>query len=399
MENNNNNNNQSKVYAAVGVLATELRANVNISPGEIILTEPAFAFASETDDDDDDDALPSIVQVAMNALIKSEKDDDNDSTKSCNRKWSDLMSEIDTDDVQKKTLFAWGANQIMSLRHDEKEAMEAIQRVSLNAFTVKRQTDASTINVDEIADDTDLINAVMTIGNESTSIGNGVYLLASAANHSCVPNAYVTFDDDRTITFRAISPIQAHITPITISYGPIAGVDGDFRQRRSDINALGTHDFVCQCAACISEETTSSSSSSTNDEIEATAFIETYITSGNLTAEEALLQSKLGAPDSIVQSKEFGKAMSDTSIQTISYDVNVALGFQKLALKSLELRCNGDDVLAVAYELIKLSLLRLFCEEQNVNDIGRARGILVRYFGEDYPYKELLDALVSAGTA
>lgn len=136
----------SSVYVANGDIATELRVKVDISPGQVVLQEAAFAFAAE--EDDDDDALPSIVQVAMNALVA-----DGESSITGERQWKDLMTEDSTDgddedDAQKKALFAWGAQQILSrltksnpelaLKIEEKDALEAIRRVSLNAFTVKR---------------------------------------------------------------------------------------------------------------------------------------------------------------------------------------------------------------------------------------------------------------------
>mmetsp|Transcript_8526 Transcript_8526/g.14144 ORF Transcript_8526/g.14144 Transcript_8526/m.14144 type:complete len:410 (-) Transcript_8526:305-1534(-) len=404
-----------QVYVSDGDIATELRATVDISPGELLLHEAAFAFACE--DDDDDDALPSIVQVAMNALIQADGISTTSST-STERQWNHLMAEVctDDDDAQKKALFAWGAEQILSrlakthpelaLKIEDKDATEAIRRVSLNAFTVKRidPNGVERVHLDNIADDFELVRAVMQIGKEEEAIGNGLYILASAANHSCSPNTYVTFDANNNITFRATESIKAN-EAVTISYGPVVGVDGDFLERRSEILASRTHGFVCNCAACLVEEAKATTANEDDDDddhedLEATNFIEKYITSGSLTAEEALLKSSL-APESIVQSRMFRQAMSDTSMQSISYDVEIAIGFQKLALKSLELRCSPREDIAIAHEIVTLCLLRLFSEEKqnNVgNDIERARGILSRYCGEGYAYKQILDTLASVGT-
>jgi hypothetical protein len=403
----------NKVYVAVGEIATELRAKVDIAPGDVILHEPSFAFACEDDDDDDDDdddALPSIVQVAMNALEAEEKALSKTTTSGCGRQWKHLTVEDDTDDddAQKNALFAWGAEQILSrlattnpelaLKTTHDDAVEAIRRVSLNAFTVKRidpigMKDAA-LQLNTIQDDNDLVCAVMQIGNEEQPIGNGLYILASATNHSCAPNTYVTFDSSNNITFRATELIKSH-EAVTISYGPVVGVDGNVQDRRSEILASRTHGFVCKCAACLAEEARATTRAN-DDDSEATDFIENYITSGLLTAEEALLESK-GATENIEQSRMFGKAMSDTSIQSIAYDVEIAQGFQKLALKSLELRCAPREDIAIAYEIVKMCLLGLFSEELEQdrsagNDIERARGILSRYYGEDYAYKQILDA-------
>jgi hypothetical protein len=433
------NDSENKVYVAFGAIATELRAKVDISPGDVLLHEPAFAFAREDDDDDDDDALPSIVQVAMNALVKAEGEENGNvsstptSETSCGiRQWKHLTAEDDKnddydtdDDAQKNALFAWGAQQIrlrltktnptLAMKIKDDDAVEAIRRVSLNAFAVKGKRIDPLIGRKEGVheDDFDLVRAVMQIGEGTPSAGNGVYLLASAANHSCAPNTYVTFDDainnNYNITFRATTFIKAH-EAVTISYGPVVGVDGNVHERRSEILASRTHTFVCRCVACLAEEEAIAKTTTTaNDsDAEATDFIENYITSGSCTAEEALSQSK-GSPDNIIRSRLFGKAMSDTFMQSIAYDAEIALGFQKLALASLELRCAADpmreDTIAIAYEIVTMCLVRLFIsdgEEQDTSsihvwkDVERARGILSRYYGEDYPYKQILDEFASS---
>jgi hypothetical protein len=439
---NMNNDLETKVYVALGTIATELRAKFDISPGDLLLYEPAFAFAREDDDDDDDDALPSIVQVAMNALEKAEREENEKvpstatTTSGCgSRQWKHLMvrdDDDDTDDAQKNALFAWGAQQIRSrltktnlalaMKMKDDDAVEAIRRVSLNAFAVKGKRIDPLIgrrkgvhHLDNLIfqDDFDLVHAVMQIGEGTSSAGNGVYLLASAANHSCAPNSYVTFDDaNNNIMFRATAFIKAH-DAVTISYGPVVCVDGNVHERRSEILASRTHTFVCQCVACLAEEEAMARTTATANDSDAEAmnFIESYITSGKCTAEVALFQSKC-ATDNIVQSRIFGKAMSDTSIQSIEYDVEIALGFQKLALASLKLRCAAapmrEDTIAIACEIVTLCLLRLFIRDsdsaeqdttsimQVSNDVERAKTILSRYYGEDYPYKEILDSFASS---
>jgi hypothetical protein len=437
---NMDNDSENKVYAAVGVIATELRAKVDISPGDVLLHESAFAFAREDDDDDDDDdddVLPSIVQLAMNALVKAEREENENvsstttttTTSSCgSRQWKHLMADhnddCDTeDDAKKNALFSWGAQQIRStltktnpalaMKIKDEDALEAIRRVSLNAFAVKGKRIDPLSGRKGVQEDFDLVRAVIQIGEGTPSAGNGLYLLASAANHSCTPNTYVTFDDanNNNITFRATAFIKAH-EAVTVSYGPVAGVDGNVHERRCEILASRTHTFVCQCVACLAEEEAIARTTATaNDsDAEATDFIESYITSGNCTAEVALFQSKC-APDNIVRSRLFGKAMSDTSIQSIAYDVEIALGFQKLALASLELRCAAapmrEDTIAIAYEIVTLCLVHMFTsesgsEEQDTSgihvgkDVERARGVLSRYYGEDYPYKQILDTFASS---
>jgi hypothetical protein len=374
---------ENKVYTAVGDIGTELRAKVDVFPGDVLFREPAFAFGCE--DEDDDDSLPAIVQVAMNALEAEE-----DATSG--RTFKHLTSDDDNDDdAQKNALFAWGADQILSrlTNHDlvmktsKDDVVKAIRRVALNTFTVKSLMETE-IALDD--DDLDLVQCMMQIGTEDAR-GVGLYILASAANHSCAPNTFVTFDSNNEITFRATKPIKAH-EAVTISYGPVVGVDGNVHQRREEI--LSSHCFHCQCASCVVETTTNMTTDSADD-FEAMEFIEDVIVGGNYGASEALTKS-MNAPENIAQSSMFGKAMTDTSIQSIAFDVVFALGFQKLALKSLELRCPRDHV-AIAYEILRVCLLCVYDGEKNDGkEIERARRILSQHYGEDYAYKKTLDA-------
>merc|ERR1712238_199813 len=267
--------------------------------------------------------------------------------------------------------------------------VNAVRRVTLNSFTVKGLIEAELKfvldddndvsesdhkkkkkNEEEEDDDDDedhkelcyqdsLTRSMMQIGKEDER-GIGLYILASATNHSCAPNTFVTFDNHHNheiITFRAIKSIKVH-EEITISYGPtVIGTDSDERndvqQRRKEL--FESHCFHCRCAPCIAEEkeeeeskveteleptTRTGSSSSTPYELEAMEFIENVIVGGYCTASDALQKSK-NAPDNIVQTHIFRKAMIDTSIlqASIALDVELALGFQQLALQSIELRC------------------------------------------------------------
>ena len=476
-----------RVYVTEGRMGAELRANVNIAAGELLLTEAAYCFASHHDADDEDDAsLPSIVQAALEALQKDTEEgkavedrangmaDAKTSTKSeTTRKWKDLMtsedqptdkeeSSEDSERQQKAALFDWGAQRIMNRLAvsscerklnsiAKQDALEAIQRVSLNAFTVKpmmHHDDTTSWTANTITSDEDLQQAIMSIGtNGSETMGDAVFLLASAANHSCRPNAHVTFhqqqqqapaaaslsnnnnnailtSEDITISIRAIAPIPKH-EAVTISYGPLVGVDGAVRDRRAAIRTSGTQSFECRCTACLDEEQQPINGDCSDRDAAALLFIDSYITGGQTTAEEALAASqRLLHDDAASSSRHFGKAMSDTSLQTIPYDVGMAVEFQKLALQSLELRCHpsiagmypmttkeqprDDDPLAMAYELIKLSLLQLFSEEEEEGDgnttehkdqiiqrdVIQARRILHRYFGDaNYPYRQLLDSI------
>ncbi|KAF0712925.1 hypothetical protein AaE_011919 [Aphanomyces astaci] len=83
-----------------------------------------------------------------------------------------------------------------------------------------------------------------------TRVGVGVYPRMAMANHSCVPNAFVRFDDGATlhlITSRAIAA-NDHVY---ISYGPHASkMDGPARRR----HLQDQYFFACSCDACSSND-------------------------------------------------------------------------------------------------------------------------------------------------
>ena len=380
-----------KVYVAEGDLGTELRATADVACGDVLFREPVYAFACE--DDDDEESLPAMVQVAMKALLSTPETDVTERT------FHDLITAAkEGDDVQKMALFAWGAEQISlklagvdSLRTITKdEIIQAIRRVALNAFTVKSLIETE-IDLDD--ENLDLEKCITQIGLEEPH-GIGVYILASAANHSCAPNAFVTFDDNNEITFRAIRPIQAH-QAVTISYGSVSGVDRNVHRRREEI--LDTHCFVCKCTSCFTETASTTTLSCSTDDYEALEFINSAIIGGVFTASEALKQSE-AIPSSTLRSSMFGKAMADTSAQLIEEDLETALGFQKLALLSLELRC-PDHHITIAYEILRLCLLQICDGKRNdPKEIERARVILRRYYGMDHVYKRTLDTFSRIGT-
>jgi hypothetical protein len=236
---------EHKVYTcALGDIGTDLRATVDVSLGEFLFREPAFAFACENEDDDD--SLPAIVQVAMNALEAEEN------ATSDTRTFKHLMATADdnNDDAQKNALFAWGAEQILSrlrltkqdlaMKTSKDDVVEAIRRVALNTFTVKSLIETEIALED---DEFDLAHCVLQIGTEDAR-GVGLYILASAANHSCEPNTFVTFDANNEIMFRATKAIKAH-EAVTISYGPVVGVDGNVHQRRQEL--LESHSLSMRC--------------------------------------------------------------------------------------------------------------------------------------------------------
>jgi hypothetical protein len=335
------------------------------------------------------------------------------------------------------TLFAWGADQILQrqpkllvLGVTKEDVVQAIRRVALNSFTVQGLLDnadmealalvvlsSSNTDTDTDTDTTDTSrrqSAVMDIGRQHPR-GIGLYLLASAANHSCAPNAHYTFDSQtNAITVRAIHSISAHEV-VTISYGPVGGAP--VPERRAEL--YESHFFWCHCPACVSETTTSTTTDNgdvdngdvDNGDEQAMDFIEEVLMSGTCTASEAL-QKAMDAPPTIRQSRLFRKAMSDTAIQSIdtggddNNQMDLAVGFQKLALQSLELSKCPNGHIDIAYDLLRLGVLRHTMhmmsghhhEQEHAEWMERARDILRTYYGEEYPFRNTMDA-ISNGTS
>jgi hypothetical protein len=272
---------------------------MDISSGSVLFREPAFAFACE--DETDDNSLPSIVQVAMQALLfqlENDKNDDNEPITGQRRTFQDLTAEgssitsrmqDDDDDTantanvnaNNATLFAWGADQILQrqprllvLGLTKEDVVKAIRLVALNSFTVQGLLDNADTEVLALVllssnttttTDIDTLqrrqrqrqSAVMDIGRQQPR-GIGLYLLASTANHSCALNAHYTFDSQtNAITVQAIHSIKAHEV-VTISYGPVG--DAPVPERQAAL--YKSHFFWCHCPACVSE----TSNTSTDDD-------------------------------------------------------------------------------------------------------------------------------------
>lgn len=75
-------------------------------------------------------------------------------------------------------------------------------------------------------------------------VAQALYLSAASVNHSCVPNAHVSFAPGGALILRAISNIAAG-DEILISYGPCVG-QAPSSTRRALLSA--SHGFVCRCA-------------------------------------------------------------------------------------------------------------------------------------------------------
>lgn len=88
-------------------------------------------------------------------------------------------------------------------------------------------------------------NSAGIIEHRDAIIGSAVYEQASMFNHSCVPNAFVTFNGPQ-ITVRCTTQVQMN-AEINISYGPLASRHARF-ERQSEL--AEKYLFECNCDGC-----------------------------------------------------------------------------------------------------------------------------------------------------
>ena len=82
--------------------------------------------------------------------------------------------------------------------------------------------------------------------SEQDSIGSGLYLGPSIFDHSCVPNAAVTFLPDKTIVVRALEDFpDRKLSQFFITYIDLM----DYTEHRRD-HLLKNYYFMCQCSRC-----------------------------------------------------------------------------------------------------------------------------------------------------
>ncbi|KAJ8985596.1 hypothetical protein NQ317_015087 [Molorchus minor] len=93
------------------------------------------------------------------------------------------------------------------------------------------------------------VNSFSICNQEFQSIGSGMYLAASIVDHSCKPNAVVTFQGT-TLYMRALEEIPAlDWTKIFISYIDVMALKEE-RQKELEKNYY----FLCQCPKCLQPE-------------------------------------------------------------------------------------------------------------------------------------------------
>jgi SET domain/MYND finger len=84
------------------------------------------------------------------------------------------------------------------------------------------------------------------VEHQETAVGSAVYAQASMFNHSCAPNAFVTFDGPQ-ITVRCSETVLKG-EEINISYGPVATRHSTIDRQKE---LTEKYRFQCNCRACL----------------------------------------------------------------------------------------------------------------------------------------------------
>ncbi|CAG5035443.1 unnamed protein product [Parnassius apollo] len=93
-----------------------------------------------------------------------------------------------------------------------------------------------------------VINSFTILDTDMNSIGTGIYLASSIIDHSCSPNAVVTFDG-KTINIRAVKDMpNLDWNQIRISYIDLLKTP---YERQTEL--LENYYFLCECDRCIDE--------------------------------------------------------------------------------------------------------------------------------------------------
>ncbi|CAH1154974.1 unnamed protein product [Phaedon cochleariae] len=93
------------------------------------------------------------------------------------------------------------------------------------------------------------VNSFSICNQEFHSIGTGIYLAASVVDHSCQPNAVVTFEGT-TLVMRALEKLPSlNWSKIFISYIDVMALKSE---RQAELEK--TYYFLCQCPKCLEPE-------------------------------------------------------------------------------------------------------------------------------------------------
>ncbi|KAG2186509.1 hypothetical protein INT44_002731 [Umbelopsis vinacea] len=147
-----------------------------------------------------------------------------------------LVSNIDCIPESDINAYTVGAQLCVDLFYWPKESVHLLvnimAQIRCNRFAIKATVSSNT--------------AGGMVEHQETAVGSAVYAQASMFNHSCAPNAFVTFDGPR-ITVRCSETVLKG-KEINISYGPIATRHSTI-DRQKELNEK--YCFQCNCRACL----------------------------------------------------------------------------------------------------------------------------------------------------
>ena len=439
-----------------------LVARKDYKPGDIIFTETPFAFGEGAEDTE---CYFSFIQRAIGRTIQKIKKTDlrgttrDEETKRTKRSFADLtvMRELDYDRatlrdelIANKFYTSMQVHSVSDGGFEVDDIVGIVNRCTLNSFRVKTMTRKDilmlTPQVYKSAEAADLVDAYIEIGEEKT-LAVGVFVMASALNHSCLPNAYASFcgedmeevndefsargdagpsssrstmrsetaeifttsEEQNRITIIACKPIRKG-EEITVSYGPIFH-SGTIDDRREELKQ--SHQFICRCPTCLFEaaklgaDMESKINASKQKQKVVGDLIHNYVESGKYETEEVLeALSKFNLD--IRKMQVFGKACFDIAAQLVQdEEFMYACEYQTLALHSLILRCEGieEDDISIAWEILRLLFVKRLVKyrggahQQSLDSkmimkdldlINRGKRILKNYYGKKYPYQLFL---------
>jgi hypothetical protein len=430
-----------------------LVAKKDYKAGDVIINEKPYAFG---EGDEDAECYFSFIQRAIGKTIMNIRKTDLRGTTRGNkdrertRTFADLtvVRELDYDRailrdelIGNKFYTSMKGHEVLSGGYEVDDIVGIVNRCTLNSFRVKtlERKDLSVAQM-VVAEAADLVDMYVEIGDEKT-LAVGVFVLASALNHSCVPNAFASFaepkeeedngragtstasrsndkpeifttsEEENKITIRACKPIE-HGEEITVSYGPVFH-SGNLEERRKALKR--THQFICRCKRCILElqelgENLEQKMEQIKKKQEVVGdLIHNYVESGKYETDEVLKALTKFNMD-IRKMKVFGKACFDIAAQLVQDEQFAqACEYQTLALHSLILRCEGidEDDISIAWEILRLLFVKRLVKlrgnvklssnvMKDLDLVHRAKRILKRYHGRSkYPYEMFLQSVQS----
>lgn len=173
--------------------------------------------------------VPDTARLIAKIILKLQNAGDNmaeEISPNYSRKFKDLMNHYS--DIKKD-----------SKRHEHFESLVQVLQSYLVGVALPNEAELQGI-FGRIC-----VNSFSITDLDQNSVGTGVYLAASIFDHSCEPNAYVTFDGKKLICRALVDFPTLDWTKLRISYIDILN---SREERRADL--LHRYYFLCDCVRC-----------------------------------------------------------------------------------------------------------------------------------------------------